>query len=154
VSEPGENEKVESILTDVTGIWGLVGMERQYDIMFAENGIAFTVVASGLKMAARAAGVQFGVVGAVATGALTGNKNVRKQFEGLTLREILNLNEKSFYVPYASVKQVSVKKGTLVAKMNFELPDGRFRCQFSKGQIETAQQAVFARLAAKVTDRE
>ena len=151
--EPSNDEKVGVILSNVTGIWGLAGLERQYDIMFADNGVAFVVVASGLKMAARAAGAgAFGAVGAAAAGAFSGNKSVRKQFEGLTLPEIMRLNEKSFYVPYPDVKQVSVKKGTLVTKMNFELPEGKFRCQFPKTLYEIAQQAVMSKLATKMLD--
>ena len=153
--EPGENEKVDVILSDVTGIWGIAGLERKYDIMFAENGIAFVVVASGLKMMSQVAGaVAFGAVGAAAAGAFSSNKSVRKQFEGLTLQQILKLNDKSFYVPFADVKQVSIKKSTLVTKMNFELPAGRLRCQFLKSQFETAQQAVQAKLPSKAKEGE
>jgi hypothetical protein len=150
---PGTDEKIRYMLTNVTGQAGMAGVQRRYDVLFTDTGIAFPVIASGLKMAA-AAGLAggFGAVGAAAAhGALNGSK-VRDKFQGLTVRQILELNEKSFFVPYHDVVSIRVKKGLLgVGRMDLQMADGKFQCEFSKDQLQTANAAVAEKLIAKLT---
>lgn len=150
---PSEDEIVRYVLMNVTGQSGMMGIQRRYDLLFTDNGIAFPVIASGLKMAA-AAGLAggFGAVGgAIAAGSLNGTK-MRDQFQGLTVGQMLDLNEKSFFVPYIDIVSVKVKKGLLgPGRMDLQLADGKFQCEFSKDQLATANAAVAYKLSAKVS---
>ncbi len=148
---PKDDEKIRHVLMNATGQVGMAGIQRQYDILFTETGIAFAVVASGLKMAAKSGLVGgLGLAGAVMSSAMT-NDGVRESFRGLTVPQILALNEKSFFVPYLDVTRVNVKKGMMGGgKMEMAIPAGKFQCMFTKDQLETVQAAVSEKLALQM----
>lgn len=150
---PKEDDAVRFVLMNVTGQTGMAGVQRRYDVLFTDTGIAFPVIASGLKMAA-AAGLAggFGAVGgALAAGSLKGTK-VRDKFQGLSVKQILELNDKSFFVPYIDITEVKVKKSLLgLGRMDLQMANGKFQCEFSKDQLPTANAAVAEKLGAKVS---
>jgi len=154
--DPTENERIEYGLVAVAAAKGAMGVVREYDILFTERGIAFAVVKSGLKMAAGVAGaVTFGMIGAlVADGAVTRQAGkIREQFKGMSVPQILALNEKSFYLPYTEVTEASLKRGlTGISKMDISIAGGKYHCEFSKDQYEVAQFALTAELAAKIKE--
>lgn len=156
MTEPNEQETIIEVITDVIGQKGATGFQRKYDVIFTENGIAFAVVASGLRMAAQAAAVGgFGALGGAVAGAATqsGAQKIREQFKGLSVKDILKLNEKSFYIPYSDINQIMVKKGLLgIGKMNLELIDGKFQCEYSKNQLENVKAIALKKLAAKMKE--
>lgn len=156
MAEPAENEKIQYGLINVQAKKGTMGVVRQYDIFFAENGIALAVVASGLKVAAGAAGASsFGLIGGVIAGLAhqSGVGKMRDKFQGLTLPQILGLNEKSDYLAYSDIIQVTLKKGlTGISKMEIVVPDGKYQCEFSKDQFDIAKGAIDEKLAAKIKD--
>jgi hypothetical protein len=155
MAQPTEDERVQYGLVGVQAAKGAMGVVRMYDIFFTDKGVAFAVVASGLKMAAGVAGAaSFGALGgAIAGGSISsGTVKMREQFQGLKLPQILKLNEKSFYLSYSEISQVAIKKGlTGIGKMDIFTADGKYHCEFSKNQIELANQAVAEKLAAKMT---
>ena len=139
---PGDNEQIKQVLVNVNGQTGMAGVLRKYDVIFTENGMAFAVVVSGLRMALQAgAAGGFGVAGAAAAGAYSSNQKVREQFFGLSVKQIIGLNEKSFYVPYSDIVKINVKKGAFVGKMSLEMTEGKFHCEFTKDQLDVAFQA-------------
>ena len=154
--EPKDDENVQYGLTNVIGQTGMAGIMRQYDIFFTDTGIAFVVIVSGKRMLAGAAGAGgFGAVGGLIAGSSTSSSKVkvREQFNGLTVKQILKLNEKSFFMPYADVKEVRFKKGmTGVGKMKFTFSDGKFETEFSKDQVETATAALAEKLKSKLAE--
>jgi len=156
MAEPSEHEIILQTITDVVGQKGAAGIQRKYDVIFTENGIAFAVVASGLKMAAQSAAVGgFGALGGAAAGSSvkSGAQKIREQFRDLSVKDILKLNEKSFYVSYSDINQITVKKGLLgVGKMNLELIDGKFQCQYSKNQLEKVKAVASKKLAARMKE--
>jgi len=154
MATPTESEQVQYRIMNVRGAKGSMGIERQYDIFFTENGIAFAVTASGLAMAAGAAGAGgFGMVGGL-VGSLVKDSKVGKakeKYQGLSLPQVLALNEKSFYLAYPEVVQVTLKKGmTGISKMDVFISDGKYHCEFSKDQFETANSAIKEKLVTKI----
>lgn len=156
MSLPTENEKIQYGLINVQAAKGAMGVVRVYDIFFTENGIAFAVVVSGLKMAAGVAGAAgFGAIGGVIAGSKvkSGAGQIRDKFQTLSIPQILALNEKSIYLPYSEVIQVSVKKGlTGITKMDIVTPDGKYHCEFSKDQFDIAKTVINEKLAAKIKE--
>lgn len=153
---PSENEKVQYGLVAVTAAKGAMGVVRQYDIFFTDNGMAFAVVVSGLRMAAGVAGAAgFGAIGGAVAGSKmkSGAGKMREQFQGLTIPQILALNEKSAYVAYSEIVQISLKRGlTGISKMDIVVPDGKYHCEFSKDQFEVANSAIIEKLATKIKE--
>jgi hypothetical protein len=73
---------------------------------------------------------------------LNGTK-VSDKFQGLSVKHILEQNEKSFFLPYIDIIGVKVKKSLLgLGRMNLQLMDGKFQCEFSKDQLAAATAAV------------
>lgn len=151
MSGPEKDEKIRYVLVNATGQVGMTGIQRQYDILFTETGIAFAVVASGLKMASKIGLIEgLGAAGALLSGAMTNDK-LRNSFRGLTVKQILELNEKNFFVPYLDVTRAVVKKGMLGGgKTDLVLPGGKFQCVFSKDQLEAVLTAVSEKLGAQM----
>lgn len=78
---------------------------------------------------------------------------MREKFRGLTLPQILVLNEKSEYLPYPEVIRATLKKGfTGITKMEIVVPDGRYQCEFSKDQFDIAKVAIDEKLAIQSKD--
>jgi hypothetical protein len=156
VTVPNENEKILYGLVNVQAKMGTMGVVRQYDIFFTENGIALAVVASGLSVAAGAAGAAgFGLIGALVGDAShqKGVGKMRGKFQGLSLPQILAMNEKSDYLLYSEVTQIALKKGlTGISKMEIVVPKGKYQSEFSKDQFEVAMEAIKEKLAAKSKD--
>jgi len=156
MAAPSEKEKILYGLVNVQAKMGTMGVVRQYDIFFTENGIVLAVVASGLKVAAGAAGASgFGVIGGLIGGLAhqSGVGKMREKFQGLSLPQILALNEKSDYLTYSEVTQITLKKGlTGISKMEIVVPKGKYQCEFSKDQFEIAKAAINEKLAAKSKD--
>lgn len=156
MSIPMENETVQYGLLGVKAAKGTMGVPRLYDILFTENGMAFLVTASGLKLMAGAAGAGgFGMIGAAV--AMSKIKNdtgvVRDQFRGKTIPQMIAMNEKSMYMAYSDIVQVSIKKGLMgIAKMDIFVSDGKYHCEFSKEQFDIANAAVNTKMGIKVNN--
>jgi hypothetical protein len=153
---PAENETVQYGLLGVKVAKGTMGVPRLCDILFTENGMALVVTASGLKLIAGAAGAGgFGMIGAaVARSKITSDSGkARNQFQGKTIPQMLAMNEKSMYLAYSDIVQVSIKKGlTGIAKMDIFVSDGKYHCEFSKEQFDIANAAVNGKMGIKVNN--
>jgi hypothetical protein len=151
---PSESEKVLHVLLNVRAAKGVAGMVRDYDLLFTDNGILFINTAGGFKTLMKSSvGAQFGAVGAVLVrSSIEKDKQKgRNELEGLDLRQMLEQNEKSFYIPYMEVHLVTLKKGlTGIGKMSIQTSDGKYNCEFPKNQIEPARAAVSEKLSAKM----
>lgn len=91
-----------------------------------------------------------GVAGAVISGTMTNDK-LRESYRGLTVKQILEMNEKSFFVPYLDVTRAVVKKGLMGGgRMDLVMPAGKFQCVFSKDQLETVQTAVSEKMGPQM----
>lgn len=150
---PSDNERVRHVVVNVKAMKGMAGMVRDYDLLFTENGVLFANTAGAWNSVKMGLGGQFGVVGALAAQkSMESNKTKgRSELQGLTLGQILEKSDKSFYIPYLEVQAVTFKKGlTGIGKMSFLTPEGKWNCEFPKDQIEAARTAIAESLSAKV----
>lgn len=152
-----ENERVLHTLLDVKGgkrMWG-EGIKnlKDYDVFFTENGIAF-VNNIGSKKRGFIVGftAAFGAIGALAgQAALEKSKEkARNELQGLTLKEILERNKDSFFLPYDDVRSLRVRaeRGTR-GRMLIQRDDAVYAYVFPKKQMEVLNMAVSEKLATK-----
>ncbi|GEM_PF-3084028 len=154
IAEPGTNDQIRHVIYNVKAKKGMAGAIRDYDLLFMDNGILFACTAGALKSVLKASvGAQFGAVGAaLAQGSMEKDRqNGRGGLQGLTAKQILEKNDKSFYLPYMDVQTVSLKKGlTGIGKMSFHLLEARYDCEFSKDQMDAARAAIGYKLSARM----
>ena len=151
---PSDNEQIRYAVTNIRAQKGMGGMVRDYDLFFMDNGILFACTAGGLKSVLKASvGAQFGAVGALAARASMDKdkQNGRDEFRGLTAKQILESNDKSFYLSYMDVQSVSLKKGlTGIGKMTIQLPDAKYNGEFPKDRLDPMRTAVTEKLGLKL----
>jgi hypothetical protein len=152
-----ENERVLYTLLDVKGgkrMWGGgIKSSKDYDVFFTENGIAFVnnigSKKRGFIMGFTAA---FGAIGALAgQAALNKSKEkARNELQGLTLKEILERNKDSFYLPYNDVRSLKVRteRGSR-SRMLIQRDDAMYAYVFPKKQMEVLNTAISDKLATK-----
>lgn len=154
MTEPGASDQIRHVVFNVKAQKGVAGAVRDYDLLFMDNGILFACTAGALKSVLKASvGAQFGAVGAVlAQGSMEKDKqNGRGGLQGLTAKQILEKNDKSFYLPYMDIQTVTLKKGlTGIGKMSFHLLEGKYNCEFTKEQMDTARAAIAFKLSARM----
>jgi hypothetical protein len=69
----------------------------------------------------------------------------------LSLTQIIEKNDKSFYLPYIDVQVVTLKKGlTGIGKMSIQTPECKYNCEFPKDQLDVARSAVAEKLSMKL----
>ncbi|MDW5564084.1 MAG: hypothetical protein SA339_12760 [Methanomassiliicoccus sp.] len=154
VAGPGDSEQIRHVVMNIRAQKGMAGAVRDYDVFFMDNGVLFACTAGSLKSTLKASvGAQFGAVGALAARASMDKdkQNGRAEYQGLTAKQILERNDKSFYLPYLDVQTVTLKKGlTGIGKMSLQVPDGKYNCEFSKDQMDAVKTAVAEKMSAKM----
>jgi hypothetical protein len=151
---PTSNEQVQYVMVNVRAAKGMAGVPRDYDVLFTDNGIVFANIGGGLKSILKTSvGAQFGMVGALAARGSTDKEKQkgRAGLRDLSVKQILETSEKSFYICYTDVQTVTLKKGlTGIGKMSFLTADGKYLCEFPKDQLEVARTAISERLSMKM----
>jgi hypothetical protein len=154
MEKPTDNEQIRHVMLNVRATKGVTGMVRDYDVLFTDNGIVFANTAGGLKSVLKMSlGAQFGVLGALAVkdSDERDKKKGRGEMQGLSIPQILEQRDRSFFIGYTDVQSVNVKKGlTGIGKMCIQTPDGKYNCEFPKAYLDVARTAVAEKLSTKV----
>lgn len=141
--ESMSEETIVSVITDATGQKGMWGLNRDFDLLFTNQRIICAMTANSGGAALLGGWIGYAI-------SKSGKGKARERYQSMTIKEIMDADNKNFAIPYESIEWVRVNEVLGNAGLGIKWSGGRTGFNFPRKQVDVAKRMVDTYLNGKL----